>query len=268
MQNIYLHILIQSLIELINLVGVVIIIGYLLGQIERWSNFFMMRAFGMKGILFTAWLGTPIHEIGHALMCFIFHHQVVKIKLLQTKSEDGTLGYVIHRFNRGSLYQMIGHFFIGIAPVFSGIGSLLLLLYLFVPDCYHLFKEYVQNQTSNQPSLSVFISANTFLLKHLFSLENLINPLFYLYLFLSICIASHIALSPQDIKGAISGLITLYIVILIGNGIAQMSHFNSRSPISFVTQYNVYLLVFSSIAILFSLFSLLMSYTFYLIRSS
>ncbi|MDR3490768.1 MAG: hypothetical protein P4M12_01845 [Gammaproteobacteria bacterium] len=64
--------------------------------IERKANRYFFAAYGMKGILATAWLGTPIHELGHALMCLIFAHKIKDIKLLTLNQADGTLGYVSH----------------------------------------------------------------------------------------------------------------------------------------------------------------------------
>ena len=57
-----------SSLELITLVGPLIVLGLILGIMERKANRYFFAAYGMKGILATAWLGTPIHELGHALM--------------------------------------------------------------------------------------------------------------------------------------------------------------------------------------------------------
>src|SRR5579884_3392310 len=92
-------IILISCVELIYLLGAIIAVGFLLGVIERHSNRMLARAFGHRGILLTAWVGTPIHELGHLLMCFIFAHRVTRVKLLQLNSPDGTLGYVEHQYN-------------------------------------------------------------------------------------------------------------------------------------------------------------------------
>src|SRR3954470_3261637 len=125
-----------SILEMLYLVGAIIVIGFILGALERVSNSYLIKAFGPRGVMVTAWIGTPIHEIGHLIQCFIWGHRVTKVKLLQWNHGDGVLGFVEHQYNRNSIYQRIGNFFIGIGPIFSGIGSLMLGLYLLLPESY------------------------------------------------------------------------------------------------------------------------------------
>ena len=40
---------------------------------------------------------------------------------------DGTLGYVEHAYNRRSLYQSVGNFFIGTGPIWFGSALVYLL---------------------------------------------------------------------------------------------------------------------------------------------
>lgn len=64
----------------------------------------------------SAMIGTPLHELSHAVMALVFGHKIHKIKFFQF-GQDGRLGYVEHNWNRRSLYQSIGMFFIAIAPM-------------------------------------------------------------------------------------------------------------------------------------------------------
>jgi hypothetical protein len=75
------------------------------------------------------WLGTSVHELSHAIFCFIFGHKIVDIKLFSPDPETGTLGYVEHSYNRRNIYQMIGNFFIGVGPVILGSAVIYLLFY-------------------------------------------------------------------------------------------------------------------------------------------
>jgi len=68
----------------------------------------------------SALVGTPIHELSHAIVAIMFGHKIEKVSLINF-SQDGRLGYVIHRWNKRSLYQNIGLFFIAVAPLFSAI---------------------------------------------------------------------------------------------------------------------------------------------------
>ncbi len=128
-----------SVIQLFSLIGVIIVIGFLLGYLESLTRMYWSRAFGRKGFLLTAWIGVPIHELGHAIMCVLFRHKIVATQFFPTDTSQGALGYVQHQYNHKSVYQRIGNFFIGIGPIISGITALILLMRYFVPDSYFLF---------------------------------------------------------------------------------------------------------------------------------
>ncbi|WKB36195.1 hypothetical protein QS257_02860 [Terrilactibacillus sp. S3-3] len=132
-----------TFVEFAALIGLLVVFGFVLGMLEKRSNAYMMSAFGMKGVLATAWIGTPVHELGHAVMCLLFGHKIVEIKFLQIQSTDGTLGYVAHRYDPRSLYQRIGNFFIGIAPLLSGSIAIFACMYLFAPESFEAIRQTV-----------------------------------------------------------------------------------------------------------------------------
>ena len=54
------------------------------------------------------------------------------------------MGFVEHQYNRNSMYQQVGNFFIGIGPILSGVGSLILAMYLILlPESYESFTLYI-----------------------------------------------------------------------------------------------------------------------------
>ena len=65
-------------------------------------------------------LGTVLHEAFHAAACVVFGHRIVAIKWFDASARDGALGSVTHTYNRNSVYQSVGNFFIGIAPLVCG----------------------------------------------------------------------------------------------------------------------------------------------------
>jgi len=80
-----------------------------------------IRIFGIHLYLYLfAWIGTACHELGHALFCVIFRHKITELKLFSPDTKTGTLGYVSHTYEPGSIYQTIGNFFIGIGPILLG----------------------------------------------------------------------------------------------------------------------------------------------------
>ena len=267
----FINILLISCGELIYLLGVLIAIGFLLGFLERYSNTFLVQVLGPRGILVTAWIGTPIHELGHLLMCFIWGHRVTRVKLLQLNSPDGVLGYVAHQYNPNSFYQQVGNFFIGIGPIFSGIGSLILGMYLLLPQSYATFITEIRHHVSFEKlDLTVLKSiggAAIAITKSLFTLHNLINPFFWIFLVLAISISSHIALSKADIENSARGLVMIFFLLVLFNLFTGFIGFDSYEMIIRLGEYNAYVLAFSSIAVLFSLVIFAFSFTLYKLKN-
>ncbi len=262
--------LLLSCVELLYLLAVIMIIGLILGVMERYSNSYLGRAFGPKAIIATAWIGTPIHEIGHLIQCFIWGHRVTRFKLLQFNNRNGVLGFVEHQYNPGSMYQQVGNFFIGIGPIFSGIGSLILSMYFLVPHSYTAFQSEIhQHMTIDQLDITILKTVAVSVLvicESLFTLENFINPQFWLFLIIAISISSHIALSKADIQGAAKGLVMIFFVLLLFNLVSGMLQLDSYRIIVKLASYNAYVLAFSSITLLFSFITLIVSFLLFKIK--
>jgi hypothetical protein len=256
-----------SSLELISLVGPLLVIGALLGIMEHKANWYVFAALGNKGILATAWLGTPVHELGHALMCLIFGHKIIDLKLLIFNRADGTLGYVSHSYDPKSVYQTAGNFFIGIAPIISGLGALFLGLYFLLPHSFQVFEVSLQANVLAKPSELALIKglANSSLVlsQSLFTTSNLFNPEFWIFLLIAISISSHMALSWADIKGATQGLVMLYIVLFMITLLGNYLGVNAYSYISQVDRCNAYLLSFSVLALICSILTLGLSFIIY-----
>jgi hypothetical protein len=193
-------------------------------------------------IFITGWIGIPIHEIGHAIFCIIFRHRIDKIKLYTPNNEDRTLGYVNHSYDKNSTYQSIGNFFIGIGPIIFGSIILYLSFYFLVPNLRDVFQnidihsqKLIDSVNGNYSNLFETVWLATIsTVKSLFRIDNFSSYKFWIFLYLSICISSHMQLSPPDIKGATSGLVSILILFLIINTIilalettGASSHFGS-----------------------------------------
>lgn len=262
--------LLTSVIQLFSLIGVIIVIGFILGYLESLTRTYWSRAFGRKGFLLTAWIGVPIHELGHAIMCLVFRHKIIATQFFPTDTSQGALGYVQHQYNQKSIYQRIGNFFIGIGPIISGITALILLMRYFVPVSYSLFNTNLETTVAstsiNLDMIQNMFLSTFFLLKSLFTMSNLLTPSFWLFLFIAICISAHIALSKPDIKGSIDGVIVMFILLFLFNIIAGLFQYDSNQLIGKMMKYNMYLIAFSSVALLFSCISTLVSFGFYKMR--
>lgn len=97
------------------------------------------RGLGHTAVIVTSVVGTPIHELGHALMCLVFGHRIERIRFWSPRAEDGRLGFVEHSYRKGSLYQSFGNLLIGVGPLLSGGMVVFLLLYGFFPTTWSGF---------------------------------------------------------------------------------------------------------------------------------
>ncbi|OKL36583.1 hypothetical protein [Domibacillus mangrovi] len=263
-------IIFNTVSQLVALIGCIVIIGFMLDFLQKQSITYLYRTFNKKGYLVTAWIGTPIHEFGHVIMCLLFRHRIKKVQWVPVRGDVHYLGFVEHSYNPRSLYQKIGNFFIGIGPFISGIVSLMILMYCFVPESYHLYTAYLENQVRpEQISIdtvkSVLISSGV-LFQSLFTIGNIVNPLFWLFIFLAISISTHIALSKEDIKGAATGISSVFILLLVVNLLGAFFHFDSSSMVSTLTSYHVYTMAFASLAILFSCITFCICFILYIVN--
>jgi hypothetical protein len=234
--------------------GAFFLIGFALYFISKLRDRAFAVSIGYKAELFlTGWIGIPTHEMAHAVFCFIFRHKITEAKFFSLK-EGGTVGYVKHEFNPKSSYQKIGNFFVGIAPMLFGTVVIYALLGILLP-------EYLPEELSGS-----IAKTGWEIFKNFFSFDNFGNWRFWVFIYLSLGIASHMKLSVQDFKGATSGFATLLCLIFLINLIAcAFLDFGLKSiSVShwFSTKINVLLSLFYSImlyALVLSVLYLLLS---------
>lgn len=209
------ELLLNYLYQVIFTVGIIVIFGLIIALCRRG----FCRLIGYNGpriLLATGVIGTPIHELSHALFCVIFGHRIVEMKLYQPDSDDGTLGYVSHTYNPKNIYHQIGNFFIGVGPILGGSGVLLLLMWLLTPT---VFGGVMDTLGGLEPFVD-FSSVGDYMLTlwevvaQIFSGENLTDWRWWIFIVLAFMIASHMELSTADIKGSVVGLLILLGLIL------------------------------------------------------
>jgi hypothetical protein len=252
------NILLLTGIELIYLLGIIIVAGFLLGCLEVFSNQWAYNALGRPGILVTSFIGTPIHEAGHALLCILFRHKITAIKFLDINPQAKTLGYVQHSFDRQSLYQNMGNFFISMGPIFSGTAAILFFLYVLEPEAFQVLQKmavlapmdctWIEFIQWFEYSIKIFYG-------EIVSLTKLGSWQYGLFLFLAISVSSHIALSTTDLKNMISGLGVIFCAAVAGNTVAALTEIDTLHYVLQLAHYNIYLLSVLSVSILFSLFT-------------
>ena len=205
------EILKSFLLQILLTIGVIVIFGYTIALIRRAFCRITGRA-GSKILLATGIVGTPIHELSHAVMCIIFGHKIKQIKLYQPNSTDGALGYVTHSYNKRNVYHLIGNFFIGIAPIICGNGVILLLMRLIIPDISSDI--WISLEAVSESDVSSYFVFIIEFLKTLFDPLNFDNALFWVFIVLAIMISSHMELSGADIKNGASGFAVIAAILL------------------------------------------------------
>ena len=258
------NIYIESLIDTLYFTGVIILVGFALGKLRNATLTNFQKTSGGKVVALTAFIGVPIHELGHLIFAIIFRHKIGKVRLLQFKRNDNTLGYVEHSSNPLSIYQQLGNFFIGIGPIIGGTLSIILLMRLLLPSLYQQFIELsILNLDIDSLNMTVFVdilSSYGKIMSNMFNFENITNLNFIIFLLLSISISSHISLSKPDIQGAFKGLFLFYILVVAFNYFGLLNSFQFN-----LMKYNVLLTSFLAISMFFSITTYLISLLFTLI---
>ena len=125
--------LLTTLSQIVSLFAGLFIFGLLIQFISQLTFKSLEKSFGSKGVYLVAWLGTPIHELGHALFCVIFRHRIEEIRFFKPEPATGTLGYVYHKWNPKNPWHVLGNFFIGVGPMVLGCAVLFALFYFLIP---------------------------------------------------------------------------------------------------------------------------------------
>lgn len=256
-------ILVCFLLQMAFTIGLIILFGFLIALCNKrfYANF---GNYGRAVCYITGAIGTPLHECAHALFCVIFGHKITEIKLFQINSSDGTLGYVNHSYNPKNIYHKIGNFFIGVAPIIV-ISAVLYLLALW------LLPNFVA-EINGSFRISDFVSniGNVFT-----SLLGVLQSFFlcalswqwWVFLIIGIFLALHMTLSKADIKGALSGILFLLIVVLVVDVILGLISGNLLTAFTQeVLGIASYLLCILVLALIISVIAVMVSFIFRVVK--
>jgi hypothetical protein len=183
---------------------------------ERVTQRRLAERFGWNSVLWTGWFGTPIHELSHVMMCWVFRHRVDEVALFEPDPESGRLGYVRHSYRRENWFENFGNLFIGIAPLVGGSLVLVALLWLFYPEAAvsglkaHSSNQglsFVTEERTGSKVISETLSIATQMAREIFSITHIATIRFWLFLYLVLCVGSHMAPSGSDYRGAARGAV-------------------------------------------------------------
>lgn len=168
-------------------------------------------AFGL--VRLTGYIGTPVHELSHALMCILFGHNITKMKMINSDRRSKTLGYVEHTYYKTNLYHQIGNYFIGISPILAGGAVVLLFVWLFVPE---LLAE-MTGEMSGVLGIENIPRVIGEMWRVLFDRSNFANVRYWLALIFSLTVVIHMEISRSDMQSGLRGLGVLAAMFLIAD---------------------------------------------------
>ena len=234
--------LIATLGQMAVLFGGVTAAGLLLHLVSHLTYKSLENAFGSKGVFAVAWLGTPVHELGHAIFCPIFMHRIEEMQLFHPNPATGTLGYVNHTWDRRNPWAVMGNFFIGIGPVIMDGAVLFGLFYWLVPGSRDIGNIGAGLPVSGDSLiwkgyLDIFTDASLAVSGLLFTPDNLLTWQFWLFLYLAVCISSSLRLSVADIRTAASGLGMTVLPFLVLNLIGMLTGSGDNGWLSWMASY-------------------------------
>ena len=210
------------------------VFGLLIQFVSQLTFRSLLNAFGTGGTYVVSWLGTPIHELGHALFCLVFGHRIEDMQLFKPDPNTGTLGYVYHTWNPKNPWHVLGNFFIGIGPIVMGCAALFALFYFLLPDSHRVWDTVVggtavlEGGASFGSYISVFKDSILAIIRHIFSISSVATWQFWVFLYLSICIASNIRLSWADFKHSLAGLGCVVLPFFLINLICLLTGYASE----------------------------------------
>lgn len=203
---------VDTIIFLVNTVGVFLVFGLIFKLLSSEIQKLEMNLFG----LFSYVIIYPfviIHELSHLFMAIIFTNKIEEVKLLNF-SNDGTLGYVSFskvnsNFKIRNVYQNIGDFYVGLAPIIIG-SSLFLYSSKFINN--DLFDSIVKLAKKHDTIFDLILSFSNFK-----NFNFLFNFNIILFIIIVFSISSLFLLSTSDWEGCLKGIPYLVITISIIN---------------------------------------------------
>lgn len=218
------QVILGTFTQLFILLGPLLILAFIMHFVAKKNESLSYKVMGPKVYLYVfGWLGTAVHELGHALFAILFRHKITAINLFNIKSKDGKLGYVNHSYNRRSHYQRIGNFFIGIGPILLGSILLYFFSWLFFGFGYSKIQayEFVNEDIFTMSNFGVIISTTW---QNVWSYFGVVfagpQTGFFkiiIFIYLLYAIGSSITLSKADIEGSLDGFKYFVLFLFVFN---------------------------------------------------
>ncbi len=245
--------------------GVMVVCG-LVAWLARQTFMYLVGNSATLVLYASSVVGTPVHELGHALMCIPFAHRITDMKLLLPPSRRSrTLGYVEHSYNRKNPWAVFGDLFISFGPIFSGLGVMILVLTLCFPTQWNAYLDSSRMMVESGATLGEMSSGIFSLLFSLFEGfgKDAVRSVIGIIIILSV--SQHITLSFADLKGCFVALLMYTGIVAVFAGITMPLGLQS-GIVNALMQVNLPLLSIFCVTIAFSLVWVAIALLVYLFR--
>ncbi len=228
MQQILLGAAGATLGQLFTLVVPLLLFGWLIHLASNLLERSTVRLLGLQTYIYAiGWIGTMVHELGHAVLCPVFGHKITGMRLFSFNARNRDAGYVSHSYSRGNIWHMAGNFFISVGPL--ALGSLVIFVLLrYLADIPLSLRTMLTGGLSLDTGSGLIDWLARFgvllweVAGKLFSAVDWTSWRTYVALWLVLSVGSGMTLSPQDLKAAASGLGVILLVLLAVNLIAAV----------------------------------------------
>lgn len=176
------------------------------------ANELYYRSFGRyktRAILTTGLVGTPIHELAHAITAIVFGMKVTEVVFFRPDPVSQTLGYVNYRYNPANFVHRIGMVFTGLAPLLFG-AYLVYLLFIVagIPNLHSYFLLSDYRSLSGGDALSAIADWSLTLFASLNTWQAIVASV------LAVMIGTHSTPSRADLKGSLQGAAAVLAVLI------------------------------------------------------
>lgn len=268
------QVILTSVVQLLILIGPILLLGFCMHLVAGSLDRLATRAIGWKVYYaIFSFLGTIVHELGHAFFHVIFGHKITNMKLTNRDPLKGETAHVAFAYNPRNVFQRIGVFFSAIGPIlFGALLTYLLALLLLGADVFSPLKALtninlsVSSLSEIQAFFSATVKASIQTIGSIFSTENLRNWRLWLFLYLAFSIGANSSLSPADLKGAATGFMSLVVIVLIVNLVTLWVGDYVTRAIQFLGQFNGILGAVIMVAIILSIFAYLILLVIFAIK--
>jgi hypothetical protein len=186
----------------------------------------LRRSFGWKGVTWTGWLGTAVHELSHAAAALAFGHKVRSIRLFDPSAPDGVLGYVKSSHNPRNPVHAVGSFFVGVAPLIGGCGVLFVAAVVLLPG--FRLAELIEAPRPGVGAEGLLAWSEVALDRSWSHLEPLLRPSSleswrtWAFVAVAACLGAHLAPSVPDLKLAWRGFAWILGLAVLVNLVALL----------------------------------------------